>query len=90
MSLYLATYDISDDQRRTRVARYLLQFGSRLQWSVYEVFLDPEDRDEFRRELGALLSDRDQFLLVPVDERGSRGIASWCRELAEHDAVILV
>ena len=90
MSLYVASYDISDDRRRMRVARYLLQFGSRLQLSVYEVLLDPGELNEFRRELGALLSEKDEFMLVPVDERGTRGILTWHRELAHYDAVVLV
>jgi len=90
MSLYIASYDISDDRRRTRVARYLLQYGSRLQKSVYEVFLDPDELSEFRLELGALLAERDEFALIPVDERGTRATSSWQRELARFDAVILV
>ena len=89
MSLYIASYDIADDHRRTRVARYLLRYGSRLQKSVFEVFLDPEELRDFHLELGGLLSARDEFALIPVDERGTRSTSSWQRDLARFDAVIL-
>lgn len=90
MSIYLASYDIPDDRRRTRVARFLLSFGRRVQQSVYEVFLDPDELDEFRRDLGSILSGRDAFLLAPIDERGSRTMLSWGPDQVKSDAVILV
>ena len=90
MSLYIASYDIADDRRRTRVARLLLQYGTRIQQSVYELFLDPEELPEFRRELGVLLSVRDHFTLFPVDERGTRATLSWQRELPRHEPVIFL
>ncbi len=34
------SYDISDDDRRTRVAKVLLGYGRRVQMSVYECVLD--------------------------------------------------
>lgn len=88
MSIYIASYDITDDQRRARVARYLLQFGCRLQLSVYEIFVEPGELGKIQAELGALLSEKDRFLLVPVDERGGRGIASWQQGLTRFDSVI--
>ena len=90
MSLYVATYDISDNRRRTHVARVLLQYGTRLQRSVFEVWLEPAELDEFRREVGVLLAVADDFVLMPVDERGTRSTYSWQRPLQRFDAVILV
>ncbi len=90
MSLYVATYDISDDSRRTRVAQVLLQYGSRLQRSVFEVWLEPAELDEFRREVGILLATEDDFVLLPVDERGTRATYSWQRPLQRFDAVVLL
>ena len=34
--LYIAVYDISDDQARLRMSHILLRFGERVQESVYE------------------------------------------------------
>jgi len=33
---YLVSYDISDDKRRTRLAKTLKDFGDRVQYSVFE------------------------------------------------------
>ena len=37
---YLITYDISDDRRRTKVAKILEDFGDRVQYSVFEMELE--------------------------------------------------
>lgn len=54
MDFYLVSYDIPDDKRRTRVARLLEGYGQRVQFSVFEVWLD----DTLRRELLAGLNQR--------------------------------
>jgi CRISPR-associated protein Cas2 len=41
---FLATYDISDDQRRAKVARILEDFGDRAQYSVFEMELECFDQ----------------------------------------------
>ena len=35
--MLLVIYDIEDDKLRTDLAKYLKQFGRRLQYSVYEI-----------------------------------------------------
>lgn len=37
---YLVAYDIADDQRRTKVAKILEDFGDRVQYSVFEMQLE--------------------------------------------------
>ena len=44
--LYLVSYDISDDKRRTRLAKTIKDFGDRVQYSVFECNLDSNLRDE--------------------------------------------
>jgi CRISPR-associated protein Cas2 len=80
MSLYIAAYDIEDQRRRTRVARALIHYGQRIQESVFEVWIDPDDMSEFRCEVGALLSKADCFDLYPIDQRPDRPRLSWQRE----------
>ena len=43
---YIISYDIPDDQRRTKVAKTLLDFGDRVQYSVFECNLDGNLLDE--------------------------------------------
>lgn len=77
MARHLAAYDISHDKTRTKVAAVLSEFGYRLQWSVFEIDIDPEDLPALRRRIGALLSQSDRFDLVPVDLRPDRHRITW-------------
>ncbi len=90
MSVWLAAYDISDDNRRARVARVLLSFGQRIQDSVFILHLEPEDLPELRLELGAQLSKTDLFDLYPIDQRGSRSQWRWQRPIDEYSPVIII
>lgn len=58
---YVVCYDISDDARRSRVASALLDFGSRVEESVFVANLDSE--------LAAKMLDRIRRL---VEERSDR------------------
>jgi CRISPR-associated protein Cas2 len=40
MMIYLVSYDIPDDKRRTRLAKAIKDFGDRVQYSVFECILD--------------------------------------------------
>ena len=42
--LYVVSYDIPDDRRRTRVHSALTGFGTWVQFSVFECFLDQKQR----------------------------------------------
>ncbi len=39
---YIIAYDLTDDRRRERLARTLLDYGERIQHSVFAVHLDDE------------------------------------------------
>lgn len=43
-TLYLVSYDIPSDRRRTRVHSVLTGFGTWVQYSVFECFLDRKQR----------------------------------------------
>lgn len=89
MSLYVAAYDISETWRRNRVGRVLMDFGRRVQWSVFLLQLDPDELPELRRRVGSLLSIEDHFDLVPIDDRGSRHRWSWQRPPDQFEPVLL-
>lgn len=89
MSLYVAAYDIRDDNTRERVARVLFEFGERVQRSVFLVWLEPEEVGELRRRVGAQLITDDRFDLFPVDERGTRTRWSWQRPPTSYEGVIV-
>ena len=90
MSRYVAAYDISSDPHRTAVARLLLRYGDRLQKSVFEVWLEPEEVRTLRVELGPLLNDGDLFELIPIDLASTRGRWRWGEPAAEYTPVIVL
>lgn len=40
--MIIVSYDIADDKLRTRFSKYLLRFGHRIQYSVYEIDNSPK------------------------------------------------
>lgn len=52
---YVMAYDIADDRRRNRVARFLEGWGRRVQKSVFECDLSSEELEEVCSRLKELL-----------------------------------
>ncbi len=48
---YVMAFDIVDDHRRYRVSKVLLEYGYRVQRSVFEGFLSKESFDECKKKL---------------------------------------
>lgn len=64
---YLVCYDIPDDRRRNRLAETLLNYGQRVQESVFECLLGPPLAAELREKLShAILPLEDKLLLLPI------------------------
>ena len=79
MSRFTACYDIADHRTRRNVARILLGFGRRVQESVFELQLDPDDLRELKATVGAWLAKTDRFDLYPIDTRRPKDRISWQR-----------
>lgn len=90
MSRYIAAYDITDDLQRGRAARVLDRYGFRLQRSVFEVWLDPDELIDMRRQIGPLLSDGDQFEIIPIDVSPHRRRWRWGEGGAPYEAVVVL
>jgi len=59
--LYVVCYDIADDRRRERLAGALLDYGSRIQESVFAAHLDEELYERMMGRIGKIIdaaSDR--------------------------------
>jgi len=52
---YVVAYDIAEDGRRNRVARFLEGWGRRVQKSLFECDLSPEELQEVSKRLRELL-----------------------------------
>jgi len=88
MSLHIAAYDVTDDGRRARLAKVLLRYGRRVQRSVFEVWVGPDQLASLRREVGPLLGAADAFDLFPLDSRPGRPRIRWQRRPERWDAVV--
>lgn len=69
---WLIAYDISDDRSRDKVARRLLEYGMRLQWSVFECLAD-------ERELADLLARLMEHLDPGTDLLHAFPVCAQCR-----------
>lgn len=55
MDCYVISYDIPNDKRRTKVASLLEDYGHRVQYSVFECWLDKAMRATVEKRLNALI-----------------------------------
>lgn len=70
---YLVAYDITDDQRRTKVAKILEDFGDRVQYSVFEMELErSEQLDEMRSRLEQVLDPQTDGVRIYLLCQGCR------------------
>lgn len=90
MSLYVAAYDIARHSHRARVAEILSEYGRRVQRSVFEIEVEPEELDELRFRIGLLLAASDAFDLFPIDRRFPKRRLSWQRDPVPPDPVIVI
>ena len=65
---YLVGYDIADDRRRDRVATTLLDFGKRLEESLFLVYAEPARHEELLARLRKLVDGAplDRIHVVPI------------------------
>lgn len=54
----LVTYDISDDKRRTKLHNALLNYGTPVQYSVFECLLDETGEKQMRQAVRRVIRPR--------------------------------
>ena len=73
--LYVITYDIPDNKRRTRVHKLLCGYGAWTQYSLFECWLTKRQLLELRAKLiPHLIEDRDSVRLYPICATCQRGV----------------
>ncbi len=60
MNLYLISYDISKDRKRTIIANVISNYGCRVQYSVFECYLSLEQFKKLIEELKEKFSNEEQ------------------------------
>ncbi|MDD2466494.1 MAG: CRISPR-associated endonuclease Cas2 [Desulfobulbus sp.] len=72
----MIAYDIEEDAIRRKVANILHDHGVRVQYSVFECFLDEAQQAALRLQLTALLTPEDSLRWYPL--------CAWCKEAVSH------
>jgi len=56
--LTIIAYDIPDNKRRQRIAKTLLNYGNRVQYSVFECHLSPKRLGKLQQELHQIFDEK--------------------------------
>lgn len=65
--LHIVAYDIRDPRRLKKIAGLCLDYGVRMQYSVFEFDLEPELTRKFVFEIESVIDkSRDREMIVPV------------------------
>lgn len=81
LHLYVVCYDVTSDRIRTRLANDLMNFGARLQGSVFEVRVTHSRFEDLMRMLGAVqLDDDDSIAVYPIHVDAARKIVYFGKE----------
>lgn len=71
---YIVCYDIRDDKRLRRVFKTCRNFGTHLQYSVFECDLSEMEKIQLQTELSNIINHReDQVLFIHLGPAESRG-----------------
>jgi len=66
---YVVAYDIRDDRRRLKIARCLAGYGQRVQYSVFEVYLNEADFLRMLYDLQEIIDpEEDRVAVYPLFE----------------------
>ena len=70
--MVIVVYDIPDDKRRTKLAHFLEGYGSRVQWSVFELFITVDEMRVVHQKVKKLVvsaEDNVRFYWIPDEVR---------------------
>lgn len=78
MLFYVVTYDICDDKRRKKVADLLEGYGQRVQYSVFECYLNSQQYQELRKRLRKRVNlSEDSIRFYPLSRHTHRQVETW-------------
>lgn len=89
--LVLVSYDIEDDKTRTRLAHQLLDFGPRVQFSVFEADVSPKELTKLQQMLGKVaLGQRDSIRLYNLCDACFAKVKIWGKGAVTKDKDIYI
>lgn len=91
----LIAYDVPDDRRRTRLAKQLLTYGDRVQYSVFVVDVSPARMARLKALIeGVIVRSEDSVLFcdlgpVATVEDGRFSYLGRSRKITENESIII-
>jgi CRISPR-associated protein Cas2 len=78
MLLYIVTYDIPSNRRRKKVSDILEGYGTRVQYSVFELVLVKSKYDELRKRLRRYVNfEEDSIRFYPISQHTLDQVDIW-------------
>ncbi|MFM7457235.1 MAG: CRISPR-associated endonuclease Cas2 [bacterium] len=79
MKRFFLAFDISDDKRRSKLTRILENYGTRVQYSIFEFSLSPAKELTLMKDLSKLkfISNENPgegLLIIPIDNNTSEKV----------------
>lgn len=73
---WLVCYDVRDPKRLYRVAKHLLGYGNRMQYSVFRCWMSSRQMECLKWELTEILEPEDDVLMIPLCARCLKRLAT--------------
>ena len=78
MVFYVISYDVPCDKRRQKIAKLLEGYGQRVQWSVFECCLRPDQFQQLQKRLRRLYcSGEDSIRFYPLHGQLLEKVEIW-------------
>ena len=86
----VVSYDIADNNKRNRMANLLLDYGRRVQKSVFECDLGKKNLSQMiKKATGYIDADEDSLIIYHLCEGCLSRIQSYGRQIVRKDAMIV-
>ena len=92
MQFLVVVYDISNDRRRTRLHDALLDYGTPVQYSVFECLLNEEGLGRLKRAVGKVIRPRvDRVRYYPLCQSCLKKVevSSGVEVLSEEEVIVV-
>jgi len=85
----VVSYDIVDNNKRNRMANLLLDYGRRVQKSVFECDLDKKNLAQMIEEATRQIADEDSLIIYRLCESCLSKVESYGRHIVKEDSMIV-
>ena len=85
----VVSYDIVDNNKRSKMANRLLDYGKRVQKSVFECDLDEDNVRQMTEEVAGYVGEEDSLIIYRLCAGCLSKIESYGRQRAREDVMIV-